>query len=108
MKKNSLAFTVFAAAMLVGTVAHAECNSCLYRDENDLCVAEKCDSVDMNLVDSLDGTTIDSVSNKNTSSILDTIGTGSTTTTTTTTVTPVTSCPDGTKKSSDSCCCIPV
>ena len=26
----------------------------------------------------------------------------------TTTVSPVTSCPDGTKKSSDNCCCVPV
>lgn len=146
MKKNSLAFIAFAAAMLVGQFACAECNTCVYRDDRGRCVSENCagdalsmtDNVtwkddliksdDATLVDGWDKTScvVNSVAHctKMNSSCVCTacdIGytlsngacnatnSGSSTTTTTTTKTPtVTSCPDGTKKSADGCCCIPV
>ena len=131
MKKNSLAFIAFAVVMLVSAVADAKCKTCIYRDERDRCVSEKCETVDMDPMNSLDGSLIETgkrgcllsaVPNctkmdancnctacatgyaLNSLALCNAVDRGSSTTT----VSPVTSCPDGTKKSADSCCCVPV
>lgn len=130
MKKNSLAFIAFAVVMLVSAFANAECRTCIYRDERGLCVSEKCETVDMNPMNSLDGSLIETgkrgcllsavphCSKMDSSCNCTSCATGYALSggacnavdrgSSTTTVSPVTSCPDGTKKSADSCCCVPV
>lgn len=130
MKKNSLAFIAFAVVMLVSAVANAECRTCIYRDERGRCVSEKCETVDMDPMNSLDGSLIETgkrgcllsavphCSKMDSSCNCTACATGYALSggackakdsgSSTTTVSPVTSCPDGTKKSSDGCCCIPV
>ncbi len=139
MKKNSLAFIAFAAAMLAGQFAYAKCNTCVYRDDRGRCVSEDCagDALNMtenvtwkddlissdsaDLVQSCILSKVAHCSKMDSSCACTACASGyilsngackeddSITIPTTTTKTPtVTSCPDGTKKSADGCCCIPV